>query len=462
MYVCDAAKARCEPELAPLRGERKVDCEDYHIASLTGLRGVAAVHVLLFHCSAYFANDITHVPIIVDNGPCSVTLFYVLSGFLLSVVASREDHPTISRATFYAKRFVRLAPLYWLGLLVYACNPDCMRAFARGSDGINTSLSYRPWEVALAVFLTPFAAQTWVPFVQCWMLWNGPSWSVSNEVLFYILFPALYPTVVRWSAWCHHALPALVLVQTACAVGYAAADVALSRALDMARPSRSLDLDVYATPYIRLIDFVIGALVGARFMAVHRAAPPPRWAADVAVAACVALVSTVAVFCDGGHAPRTRRMQAAGVASFVMQGPAFAAAIYCLAFEQRNAACRLLASAPLVVLGRWSYAIYLLHLPLLGWYSSMLQRAHGGSGGSGGSDDAASMYCVARGPKRLLCEGGLSTPHLALSCTLVVACSAAVHLSFEKPLYRWLRGRLVRPATVVQGLLLRMVAVESA
>ena len=191
------APLRCDGDGEGL-GVRNQD--GVELLALTGLRGVAALHVLAFHLHAYLLSDRTRTaPIFIENGPCAVTLFYVLSGFVLSIVARHELRP-LSPSAFYAKRFAKLAPLYWLGLLLCASNPCLVRLFLSGRDGINPHILYRPWQRILALVLTPLAAQTWLPFTEHWFLWNAPSWSVSNEVLFYLIFPVVQPVAARWAS----------------------------------------------------------------------------------------------------------------------------------------------------------------------------------------------------------------------------------------------------------------------
>jgi len=146
------------------------------IKTLTGMRGIAAMHVVLFHGCTYFSREQYSIPTLVINASLSVPLFYVLSGFVLTVVANRDGGLTC----FYTKRFARLAPVYWLSLLAYMAHPGLLEIFLDGRDGTN-HFTYRRWQMALATLLTPLGLQTWVPFVPLWFIWNGPSWSVRTK-----------------------------------------------------------------------------------------------------------------------------------------------------------------------------------------------------------------------------------------------------------------------------------------
>ncbi|GMR60655.1 hypothetical protein PMAYCL1PPCAC_30850, partial [Pristionchus mayeri] len=76
---------------------------------LQGLRTVAILSVLLFHLK----------PKLFPNGFLGVDIFFVLSGYLMSLILSRESiisgHVIIS---FYLRRFKRIVPLYALMLII--------------------------------------------------------------------------------------------------------------------------------------------------------------------------------------------------------------------------------------------------------------------------------------------------------------------------------------------------------
>ncbi|WP_375561687.1 acyltransferase family protein [Bernardetia sp. OM2101] len=97
------------------------------IGYLDSIRGLAALAVVIFHANMwldftkdpYFNSSIpTHILNIVFNGYNAVCLFFVLSGFVLSLKYVNEENKEVSYAEFIIKRFFRLYPGYWFVLIL--------------------------------------------------------------------------------------------------------------------------------------------------------------------------------------------------------------------------------------------------------------------------------------------------------------------------------------------------------
>jgi peptidoglycan/LPS O-acetylase OafA/YrhL len=85
-----------------------------HYEALDGLRGVAAVSVLLFHLGHWL-----NAPWLATNSHLAVDLFFCLSGFVLPV-AYWKRRDTLSLLSFIRIRAIRLMPLIMLGAVVSA------------------------------------------------------------------------------------------------------------------------------------------------------------------------------------------------------------------------------------------------------------------------------------------------------------------------------------------------------
>jgi peptidoglycan/LPS O-acetylase OafA/YrhL len=80
-----------------------------HFAVLDGLRGVAAIAVVLFHSYKHGG--------IVPNGPLAVDLFFMLSGFVIAYSYDERLRSGMSRSDFVARRIIRLYPMVLAGAL---------------------------------------------------------------------------------------------------------------------------------------------------------------------------------------------------------------------------------------------------------------------------------------------------------------------------------------------------------
>ena len=90
-----------------------MDPKDQRYLALDGLRGFAAIAVVLFHCGHHL-----HTPWLVGHGAVAVDVFFVMSGFVLHRIYGPRFRAGWSFRDFARARFVRLYPLYFAGLLV--------------------------------------------------------------------------------------------------------------------------------------------------------------------------------------------------------------------------------------------------------------------------------------------------------------------------------------------------------
>ena len=90
-----------------------MDPKNQRYLALDGLRGFAAIAVVLFHCGHHL-----HTPWLVGHGAVAVDVFFVMSGFVLHRIYGPRFRAGWSFRDFARARFVRLYPLYFAGLLV--------------------------------------------------------------------------------------------------------------------------------------------------------------------------------------------------------------------------------------------------------------------------------------------------------------------------------------------------------
>ena len=87
---------------------------DSHQATLDGVRGFAAISVVIFHVGHWL-----NAPLAV-NSSLAVDLFFLLSGYVLTLAYQRRLTTTMSTSRFIAIRLIRLAPLFIIGTLISA------------------------------------------------------------------------------------------------------------------------------------------------------------------------------------------------------------------------------------------------------------------------------------------------------------------------------------------------------
>ena len=145
------------------------------------LRGLAILMVIVFHCTANFeALEPFHRIII--YGQMGVQLFFVISAYTLCLSYERRRDEKHSVINFYLRRFFRIAPMYYLGILIYFS----VRVFIFHQSKGNIVGDYT-WQHVLAniFFIHGFYAAANNNIVP-------GGWSIGTEMAFYVIFPLLY------------------------------------------------------------------------------------------------------------------------------------------------------------------------------------------------------------------------------------------------------------------------------
>lgn len=157
--------------------KRRVDT-----SALTGLRGVAAMHVALGH---HFQNSCFQMDL---YGGAAMPFFYLLSGFVMAIAYGSErvaipgdlsgQHGRVfDIRKFWRNRFARLAPVYYVTNWWYLANPT-------------TWYMIQPWSGILSLF----GMSSWFGFG---FPPNGVTWTISTMMFFYVIFPYILPRMQR-------------------------------------------------------------------------------------------------------------------------------------------------------------------------------------------------------------------------------------------------------------------------
>lgn len=167
-----------------------------HFPNLNGLRFLAALMVIVHHVEQM--RKVLHLPNHWDNGIIQligsqgVTLFFVLSGFLITylLLVEREQFEHLAIKKFYLRRVLRIWPLYYavvaLGLLIM---PHVSFFYVPG--WAEHALENIPQKAALFGLVVPNIALVLygaVPYL-------SQAWSIGTEEQFYLFWPWL----VQWA-----------------------------------------------------------------------------------------------------------------------------------------------------------------------------------------------------------------------------------------------------------------------
>jgi len=323
-----ASALTLEPPIGRLEQPPPAWLQRGSIPALDGLRALSIGLVLLAHASLTWHGASGAPGSLVRLGGVGVDLFFVISGFLITLLLLREGRRTgtISLRAFYVRRAWRILPAY----LVFLAS-----LLALSTVGLVT-LTERDWAGALTYTVNFLPGTSWPV---------GHLWSLSVEEHFYLCWPLL-----------------LIALGPSRACGLAAGYVIVApfgRLAISAADLANLDID-YCTP-ARIDTIAVGCLLA---YLVERPAARGfmtrlghRGAAVMFVLLLTGLVvSNTILISSGTYAITIRR---------TFDALCFAGLVWAGISHTDGLLARLLNVAPLVWIGRLSYGLYLWQQPLL-------------------------------------------------------------------------------------------------
>lgn len=380
------------PPLAPGAGPAA------RLDSLTGLRWIAALAVFLSHVSTLL--PLPHTKEVFALGSSGVTFFFVLSGFVLTWTYMAGDRV----GPFYGRRFARIWPMLAIAVLI----PLLLQLPDARPGQSNTLLL-----MALSAVLL---YQAWIPD---WILGatNPVTWSLACEAFFYAIFPFVAKYTVRrslrWLAW---AAVALVLV------GWGIRLWLWEAFPPQARPSfTGVDGLIFGTysPIARVWEFLLGMVTAA---AVRKG-----WRSPLGVRSATALL-VAGFFVLWLLRDETWRLYVVYDALGQVTAPLYALVVVAVAQRDLAGGASWLRTKPMVALGEWSYAFYLLHFTVLFEISSAV------------FDKKSIIEFYMRPLQPSWSNAGWA----ALALAITIAVCALLYQFYERPVERWLRTRIGR------------------
>jgi peptidoglycan/LPS O-acetylase OafA/YrhL len=296
-----------------------------HLPALTGLRFFLALWVIVNHLvgAGHVYEPVAlalpgPLQAIMRAGYLAVPTFFVLSGFVLARTYASTQWTPRNLWKYLTGRFARVYPVYLLSLLIVL--PFIVKAKDQPKG----------WLVAMHLTL-----------LQGWWVghytagWNTPAWTLSCEMFFYLMFPLLI-VPMRDSGWARTigaALLACVLTPTMWALG----------------------VSDQLKPVVHLPDFLMGIAVARAFdlLTERREAPTGKWLYGIG------LLGSAAMIGYAQYLPKSINLT-------TLLRPMNAALLLGLGLGGGWIA-RCLSGRTIVYLGKSSYGMYILHIPILWW-----------------------------------------------------------------------------------------------
>ena len=147
--------------------------------SLDLLRGIAILLVVLVHCREESTGLVPGLSWFAQEfGGLGVQLFFIVSGYTMMLTYGDRTDPGAARS-FYLRRFFRIAPLFWAAMVFYLLATRGRGITNFAPDGVSVS------DVLLTFFFLHSASVTAYNSVV------PGGWSIAVEMQFYLLFPLL-------------------------------------------------------------------------------------------------------------------------------------------------------------------------------------------------------------------------------------------------------------------------------
>lgn len=344
---------------ANLSGARASEGSPYarHLPSLDGVRGLAILMVMASH----FFSGTPHnrferfLNSGLAFGATGVDLFFVLSGFLITGILFDSQHESRFFQKFYARRALRILPLYYGVILVYVI-VGLVRRQSSGGELLSLAC-YLQNTGLIAAPITEYRGALMLPL--------GHFWSLAIEEQFYLVWPLLvFFLRTRWRlvvvCMCSILLcPSLRFLLWMRGAGYEAVHESMFCRADALLIGGALALLLRSGWHDRVLSVApwLSGVVVIVFL--QRAATSPVGGFPHASSDVAKLALTYSVLAIGY----------VGLIAWALAD---------------SPARRLFSLRPLRVLGKYSYGLYVLHLILLAYLEvplrARIQELHAGRG----------------------------------------------------------------------------------
>ncbi|WP_157456495.1 acyltransferase family protein [Chryseobacterium hispalense] len=288
------------------------------ISQITFTRFVAAMAIVISHFNKdLFLYKIRFIADIFLRANVGVSYFFILSGFIMIIAYHRKEK--IGYQDFYRNRVARIYPLYVVGLLLYFVTRYYDFSFYK-------------------TFLYLSGVQSWIPGKA--LILNFPGWSISVEFLFYLLFPWLYNYLYskgNKSIW---------VIAVLIWIGTQVFSNLYTNSLSYKGPHTDSHEFIHYFPLWHINEFLIGNLAGLFFVRNRREKNHDLAIALLFIGILLSLIFIPLNFHNG------------------LMAVFFVPVIYLISCNN-GVISKVFSLKPLEFLGEISYAIYIIHIPVL-------------------------------------------------------------------------------------------------
>lgn len=328
-----------------------------HIPALDGIRGMAIILVLLFHLNLLRSLPSNHsvdafVSTVFSAGWCGVDLFFVLSGYLITRILYQAKGTEQYFLTFYTNRVLRIFPLYYALLIVaFVVIPHL-------PTGLIPAEKLERWAQVDAnplwywLYLNNFTTAlsgSWGHGIL------DVTWSLAIEEQFYLLWP-----------WVVHTFNRERLLRICLVIFSTAFIVRTGMTLAEINP-----ISTFVFTPGRLDVLAAGAFVAlaGEGSSGSRGLQPARWIVAITGVACLG----IAIW-RGGAFNMDPVVLTVGLSLVAIHFAALIAVIRTLPSD--HWLVRFFSSKLLRAFGKYSFAIYLVHMPLSALVRDTLYHPH--------------------------------------------------------------------------------------
>ncbi|MFM7024357.1 MAG: acyltransferase family protein [Flavobacteriales bacterium] len=309
---------------------------DIYLPQLTTLRFFLALLIVIFHCGQHtFPFNTEWLSPLISEGAIAVSCFFFLSGLVLYY--SNPSIEKFSAQNFFLRRFARIYPLYFFAFVLTL---------------ISAMLLKNAVPKASSILLQMFGLHAWVPGI-CLEI-NYPSWSLSVEIFFYLLFPFLF-LAARKLHFKYFAFCAITLW-----IASTINDFFLADLLRDNNTNEAGDFLLYF-PLWHLNTFVLGMLCGWTIKKYK-----DKVSSEIVPVLVFIAASALLIFILSGDNPIHSKGHNG------LFAPLFFIVAFALAVDKSFIA-KILGRKELVFLGEISYSMYLLQFPVYLWFCEILQ-----------------------------------------------------------------------------------------